>query len=185
MTETTLTPASDAPIGIDEEREYTYTFTPGADSLGEMTFALSLPTDDVLVGNSYKATGTVVVGDAVMPPSLTAERRKDEPGTVDLAWGSPYVFDGTETMEMLPPFSIDEKAWRLPQHRPRRLAHILMAELGLPPRGGTPRLHSVRRPPSRDTGSYEERAESPRRPPVPAGTLAAQLQDRQRLADLA
>ena len=33
MTETTLTPASDAPIGIDEEREYTYTFTPGSDSL--------------------------------------------------------------------------------------------------------------------------------------------------------
>ena len=109
MTETTLTPASDAPIGIDEEREYTYTFTPGSDSLGEMTFALSLPADDVLVGNSYKATGTVVVGDAVMPPSLTAERRKDEPSTVDLAWGSPYVFDGTETMEMLPPFSIDER----------------------------------------------------------------------------
>ncbi len=107
--ETTLTPTVDTPIGIDEEREYTYSFIPGPDALGEMTFSLSLPLDDVLVGNSYSATGSVVVGNAVMPPSLKAERRNDEPTTVDLTWESPYVFDGTETMEMLPAFSIDSQ----------------------------------------------------------------------------
>lgn len=108
LTETTLTPASTDMIGVDEEREYTYKFTPTADAMGEMVFHLSLPDDDVLEGNHYDATGNVIVGDAVFPPYLKAKRRADAPRVVDLEWGYPSIFNGTDNIESMPAFSIDE-----------------------------------------------------------------------------
>lgn len=107
-TDTRLVPVSEGPLGIDEEREYTYKFIPTADALGEMTFNLSLPDDDVAEGNTYQATGNVVVGDVVMSPYLKATRNTDDPSQAHLEWGRPHLFDGTEDMENLPAFSIDE-----------------------------------------------------------------------------
>lgn len=106
----TVTEYTDAqPIGADEEFACVFPVTPNADQLGELNVKLELEDDDVLHNNVVEATGCVQVGNAVMPENITAARRLDTPTSVDITWSEPYVFPGTEDMETMPTFSIDEQ----------------------------------------------------------------------------
>ncbi|MCM1320412.1 MAG: choice-of-anchor J domain-containing protein [Muribaculaceae bacterium] len=104
VTTGTATPVTDTPIGTDEEREYRFMFTPNSDLLGNMTFALSLPDDEVNTNNSYEALCSVEKGDAIICTTLTAERDEANKCVVHLSWDEPTIFSGVEDIEGMASF---------------------------------------------------------------------------------
>ncbi|MCM1005680.1 MAG: choice-of-anchor J domain-containing protein [Prevotella sp.] len=103
-TTATATPSNTAPIGVDEEHEYIIPIKAGADELGEMKFAISLPDDEVLANNRFETSSTVQTGDAIICTDIKAVRDASDKSIVNLTWNEPTIFTGTEDIESMSSF---------------------------------------------------------------------------------